>query len=582
LPTGGNGLALSAVGVEPLARHLTQYHLHPQIHYWNNGQKEVDYLLTAGLISSRVKQHQTALSADKHGLRFHKRKIRLIMLFLRKYGISKENMSLLGYAYLHAHLRLTAFEPAQHARLGSVTRVTATADGLLVPAQVAGKTQTLLDHVLFALKHEGVNMQVLAQALPKLPAHEMVAGICAAPTGVYIRVACFLWEFFSGTELQGLPAISGPTADVFDANRYITTQGKRNNKWRVNFNGLGSLSYCVTVERTPVIEDLLAADILGHAQRFVAELAPLAAERAMSWAYLHETQSSFAIEKEMPSPSKAEAFVALLKQSGEAQLLDEAYLVALQNVCMTNPLDQAAEYRHQQNWLRGPLRGAVGVTYVPPPPEWVPGLMDDLLTFANEAPKQIDPLVCAAIVSFAFVFVHPFMDGNGRLSRFLFHHALCRSGRWANGLLLPVSMAMKRNEGQYLAALQNFSKPARQAWDVTWLGDDDFEFRLKADASIYRYWDATACVAFGLEMAQQALHKDLKDETEFLAQFDVLFKSVDARFDVRGNDLTTLVLACLQNNGKVSANRRKKFAVTVPEAVFDAIESDWQSLFARH
>jgi hypothetical protein len=29
-------------------------------------------------------------------------------------------------------------------------------------------------------------------------------------------------------------------------------------------------------------------------------------------------------------------------------------------------------------------------------------------------------------------------------------------------------------------------------------------------------------------------------------------------------------------------NRRKKFAFTVPEAVFDAIESDWQSLFARH
>ncbi len=31
--------------------------------------------------------------------------------------------------------------------------------GLLVPAQVANKTQTLLDHVLFALKHEGVNIQ---------------------------------------------------------------------------------------------------------------------------------------------------------------------------------------------------------------------------------------------------------------------------------------------------------------------------------------------------------------------------------------------------------------------------------------
>ena len=135
-------------------------------------------------------------------------------------------MSLLGYAYLHAHLKLTAFEPASYARLGAVTRVTATAtaNGLLVPAQVAGKTQTLLDHVLFALKHEGVNLQVLAQALPKLPAREMVAGIKAAPSGVYIRVACFLWEFFNGAELQGLPVISGPTVDVFDAGRYITTK----------------------------------------------------------------------------------------------------------------------------------------------------------------------------------------------------------------------------------------------------------------------------------------------------------------------------------------------------------------------
>jgi hypothetical protein len=79
-------------------------------------------------------------------------------------------------------------------------------------------------------------------------------------------------------------------------------------------------------------------------------------------------------------------------------------------------------------------------------------------------------------------------------------------------------------------------------------------------------------------MAQQALNIDLKEEAEFLAQFDVIFKAVDERFDVRGNDLTNLVLACLQNNGKVSANRRKKFADTVPAIVFEAIETEWQRL----
>jgi hypothetical protein len=87
-------------------------------------------------------------------------------------------------------------------------------------------------------------------------------------------------------------------------------------------------------------------------------------------------------------------------------------------------------------------------------------------------------------------------------------------------------------------------------------------------------------VVFGLEMAQQALQKDLKDETDFLAQFDALYKAVDERFDVRGRDLTTLVLSCLQNKGKVSANQRKKFSDIVQAAVFDAVEDEWQRLFA--
>ncbi len=49
-------------------------------------------------------------------------------------------------------------------------------------------------------------------------------------------------SFFNGTELKGLPVISGPTVEVFDASRYITTKGTRNARWRMNFNGLGSLS----------------------------------------------------------------------------------------------------------------------------------------------------------------------------------------------------------------------------------------------------------------------------------------------------------------------------------------------------
>jgi Fic family protein len=343
---------------------------------------------------------------------------------------------------------------------------------------------------------------------------------------------------------------------------------------------LGSLDYCVTVERTERINSLLESNILQRANEFLSELGATASDRAMSWAYLSETKSSFEIEHETPSATKAEAFVELLKKAHLTTQLDEQYLVGLQNTAITNPLDRAVNYRHQQNWLSSPLRGAAGVTYIPPPPEIVDDLMRGLVDFANAAPKQIDPLIVAAIVSFGFVFIHPFMDGNGRLSRFLFHHALCQSGALNNGLLLPVSIAMKRNEDAYLAALKSFSEPARKRWDVIWIDGDEYQMTFNSDESLYRYWNATTCVEFGLEMAKQALEKDLREETEFLAKYDRIYRAIDGRYDIRGKDLNTLVLTCMEQNGKISINRRKKFATTVPEEIFDAIESEYLKVAA--
>ena len=90
--------------------------------------------------------------------------------------------------------------------------------------------------------------------------------------------------------------------------------------------------------------------------------------------------------------------------------------------------------------------------------------------------------------------------------------------------------------------------------------------------TLYRYWDATSVVQFALEMAKQALEKDLREETEFLERFDQVYREIDQHFDVRCNELTTLVVSALQNNGKVSKHRRKQYRLTVPDAVFDAIE----------
>ncbi len=483
-------------------------------------------------------------------------------------------MKTIGYAFLRDHLALSAFPVSCPARISPVQRVLSTPDGILqTPKDVAPKTDNPLDHVLFALKHEGTNLQVLAETMAHIPAEQLIGRLRNTPNSLLVRKACYLWEQFTGHQLSDIPAIGGSYGDLFDPDRYITAPAQKNSKWRINFNGIGSIDYCPSVERTASIQRGIASDILGRTKAFLNEIGAVTADRALAWAYLSETEHSFAIEHETPSQNKADAFVALLQQAHEARELSEDYLVELQSATIANPFNQAASFRHEQNWLRsGGLRGAGSVSYVPPSPGLLADLMPQFLRLANTAPKQIDPIVAASIASFALVYLHPFMDGNGRLSRFLFHHALCQSGQLEHGLLLPVSVAMKLNENAYLSALQSFSKPARAQWNVRWIDENQFDFAFKGKHSIYRYWDATPGVEFGFRMAEQSLDVHLRQETAYLAQFDRIYKATNAEFDIRNNDLHMMIVAALQNGGAISTNRRKQLATRVPQESFAFVE----------
>jgi hypothetical protein len=481
-------------------------------------------------------------------------------------------MTFVGYEKLCQQFGLVAFDIDRPAKVMPVTRIEQTPQGLWIPKSTAPATDDPLEHLLFALKHERINLPIIVQAVSRIPPERLLEEIRATPNGANIRKACYLWETYTGNTLDGIPPIGGQVADLFDTTKYVTTAGVRNAKWRVRFNGLGTPTYCPTVERTPTINALMEVGILDQANTFIGSLSHEMMDRALAWAYLSETESSFAIERETPSERKAESFANLLRQAHDPQPLSEPYLSALQSSVVSSAIDQASSFRVEQNWLRGPLRGSAGVTYVPPALGQVGELMDGLTSFANGFARDIDPIVAASVISFGFVFVHPFMDGNGRLSRFLFHHALCQSGKLEKGFMLPVSIAMKRNEADYLAALNGFSKKARRCWDVTWLDGDEYDFKFTGHPSIYQFWNATQCVEFGFRMAQQALEVDLRKETEFLSHYDQIVRAVNDTVDIRNSDLAALVISCLQQNGTISKNRRNQYSARVPEATFALIE----------
>ena len=488
-------------------------------------------------------------------------------------------MKLVGYAWLRENLALPSLPVTRVARVGATTKIIQMGETLLVPAGVAPEVDTALAHTLFALKHEGINLGVLSQALRHVPAADLESEIRLHPNGRFTRIACYLWEHFNNRQLNDPPQIRGSYVEVFDRALYFVGDEVRIPRWRVKFNGVGSLDYCVTIRRTPAIQALLDANIFGKMEAFIGTVGQGMLDRALAWAYLSETESSFEIERETPNADKAERFVQLLHHAHDGRELSEDYLVELQQSTVSNPYDQAVSYRTEQNWLRNQMRGPLGVTYVPPSPEHVDELMKVFTRFCNHPPAQLDPLIVASIASFGFVFIHPFMDGNGRLSRFLFHHALCRSGRLAKGFLLPVSIAIKRNEIGYLAALQTFSKPARELWQVRQVDDNEFEFRTQTNADLYRYWDATPMVEFGLSMAKEALEKDLQKETVFLARYDRVLDMVNARYDIRNTILPALIQGCYAQEGRISNRLRQKFEHLVQPEAYDWIEECVKEVF---
>lgn len=81
-------------------------------------------------------------------------------------------------------------------------------------------------------------------------------------------------------------------------------------------------------------------------------------------------------------------------------------------------------------------------------PQETPALMNDLVEwYRNETgKKELHPVVIAALLHYKFVRIHPFDDGNGRISRLLMNYVL-----YANGL--PPVIIKSADKKSYLFAL---------------------------------------------------------------------------------------------------------------------------------
>lgn len=164
------------------------------------------------------------------------------------------------------------------------------------------------------------------------------------------------------------------------------------------------------------------------------------------------------------------------------------------------PDHQPPGLRTVQNWLGGSSWHPLDAEFVPPPPELVRPLVEDLVSYA--AGGLHAPLVQAGIVHAQFETIHPYTDGNGRVGRALVHAVLVRRGL-ARTATLPISMVLLTRSQDYVDALTAFRH-----------GPDD-DGSAAAEQWLALFLDATEAavdIARGFAAAVDLLRNDWTDQ----------------------------------------------------------------------
>ena len=99
--------------------------------------------------------------------------------------------------------------------------------------------------------------------------------------------------------------------------------------------------------------------------------------------------------------------------------------------------EKAGHYRNVKVYISGSRYAVSAVSKIPTE-------MQKLVKWYNDNEKKLHPIELAATLHQRFVFIHPFVDGNGRVARLLMNLALLR-----NGFTIAIIPAILRHEYIY-------------------------------------------------------------------------------------------------------------------------------------
>lgn len=443
---------------------------------------------------------------------------------------------------------------------------------------------SIILHLTFAFKHEGVNLEILDALFDRVDvaAFEgaLSEAIGATPTGTHLRRLWCLYELLTGRRLEVEDLSVGNYVNLLDPDMYFTGRERRSQRHRVLVNLLGGVGFSPSARRARPGPERSGPELAEKVQKATADLPPEMIRRANHFLYTKETRSSFAIEKAIPSSTREERFVWLLEQAHRQERLSADSLLELQNAVVDSRFADKG-WRTEQVYVGDVLdHRAHRIHFIAPRPQELPSIMEGFLNMLETTSKQTaPPLVWAAAASFGFDFIHPFRDGNGRIHRWLIHWVLSQRGVAPADGIIPISAVMLHRSAEYDSILEKFSRPLLRLLEYT--VDVDGVVAVQDDLSrAYRYFDVTPMAEALSAWFDEAVDKELASELHWLARFDDAKKAVREVVDLPDRLLTTFVRCCLDNQGRLSKRKRKDLFYMLTDDELPQMEEAVATAFA--
>ncbi len=495
--------------------------------------------------------------------------------------ITPEQGNIVGYAALIHHFNIAMPYPNIFSLIGKGNKKYSNQNWQVFPA-IYQPEENVYKQLQFALKYEGVNLLFFKKWFQLRNEKMLIAWLEQEPTSIYSRKIWFLYEFLMQTMLPVKDADKKIkfTPLIDEKLQFPLPNGIKSSRHRIINNLPGTIHFCPLIFKTDKLTQYIHEDLSAKNSLQLKRIHKDILQRTSAFLLLKDSKASFTIEGENPVPSRALRWGKAIGEAGMNELTKEE-LERLQQIIIESAKFTKFGYRQQEGFVGEHDRD----TFEPLPDhisakhEDIEKLMTGLLQTTQQLEQQhYHPVLAAATIAFGFVFIHPFVDGNGRLHRYIIQHILAKNNFTPQGIIFPVSASILSHIVDYRKLLEKYSHSILPFIDWETTTDNNIKV-LNETADYYAYYDATAQAEFLFDCINDTIENIIPHEVKYLQQYDVFKNYLDNEFEIPDKMVSLLVKLLTQNDGILSKKKREGDFENLSNEEVGKIELVYKNIF---